>query len=346
MYLIESKRDGEWIYDPGVAMALQEYVKDHIFLDDDVLFPYMMQPAVQIGKFQNAYEEINQPYMDEHDIKIIRRETGGGAIYLDDRNMSFCFLFNGNNDIYGNYTRLYEPAIKALQKLGVVNLEQKGRNDLVLDGKKISGAAMTLQNGRIYAGYSLLLDPNYEAMVSVLNPNQKKIESHGIQSVRSRVGSIRPYLATEHQEMTVWEFTDYMICQLLEIDDISQAKRYELTSKDWAGVDKIAAEKYNNWDWNYGRFKQFEYRLTERFSIGTISIGLSIEHAKIAAIQITGDFFGTKDVKEVEEALVGERLRKADLLKSLEMLDLINYFGKLTKEELVNFMLSIPTVEV
>ena len=343
MYLIESKRDGEWIYDPGMAMALQEYVKDHIFLDDDVLFPYMMRPAVQIGKFQNAYEEVNQPYMDEHDIKIIRRETGGGAIYLDDHNMSFCFLFDGNNNIFGNYKRLYEPAIKALQKLGVDQVEQKGRNDLILDGKKISGAAMTLKKGRIYAGYSLLLDPNYEAMVSVLNPNQKKIESHGIQSIRSRVGSIRPHLAPEHEEMTVWEFTDYMICQLLEVDDVTQAKRYELTPEDWAEVDKIAAEKYNNWDWNYGRFDQFEYRLTERFPIGTISVSLTIEHAKIAAIQITGDFFGTKDIKEIEEVLVGVRLRKEDLLSTLEPLDLGNYFGNLTKEELSGFILSEKT---
>lgn len=345
MYLIESKRDGEWIYDPGMTMALQEYVKDHIFLDEDVLFPYMMHPAVQIGKYQNAYEEVNQPYMDEHEIKIIRRVTGGGAIYLDDRNMSFSFLFDGNSDINGNYGRLYEPAIKALQKLGVDNLEQKGRNDLVLDGKKISGAAMMLQDGRVYAGYSLLLDPNYEAMVSVLNPNLKKIEAHGIQSVRSRVGSIRPHLAPEYQAMTVWDFTEYMICQLLEIDDMTQAKRYELTPEDWAGVDKIAAEKYSNWDWNYGRFKQFEYRLTDRFPIGTISIGLSIEHAKISAIQITGDFFGTKDVKEVEAALMGIRLRKDDLLNALEPLDLASYFGNLTKEALVNYMLGTPTVE-
>ncbi|MBP2079152.1 lipoate--protein ligase [Oceanobacillus polygoni] len=340
MYLIESKRNGEWIYDPGMAMALQEYVKDHIFLDDDVLFPYMMQPAVQIGKFQNAYEEVNQPYMDAHDIKIIRRETGGGAIYLDDRNMSFCFLFDGSTDIHGNYARLYEPVVKALENLGVDQLEQKGRNDLVLDGKKVSGAAMTLQNGRIYAGYSLLLDPNYEAMVSVLNPNQKKIKSHGIQSVRSRVGSIRPHLAPEYREMTVWEFTDYIICQLLEINDVSEAKRYELTPEDWAGVDKIAADKYNNWDWNYGRFQQFEYRLTERFPIGTISVGLTIEHAKITAIQISGDFFGTKNIKDVEEVLVGVRLRKEDLLNALDSLELANYFGNLTKEEFVSFILS------
>ncbi|UJL46647.1 lipoate--protein ligase [Virgibacillus sp. NKC19-16] len=340
MYLIESKRNGEWIYDPGMVMALQDYVKDHIFLDDDVLFAYMMHPAVQIGKFQNAYEEVNQPYMDAHDIKIIRRESGGGAIYLDDRNMSFCFLFDGSTDIYGNYARLYEPVVKALENLGVDNVEYKGRNDLVLDGKKISGSAMTLQKGRVYAGYSLLLDPNYEAIVSVLNPNQKKIEAHGIQSVRSRIGSIRPYLAPEYQEMTVWEFTDYMICQLLEVNDVSEAKRYELTPEDWAGVDKIAAEKYHNWDWNYGRFHQFEYSLTERFPIGTISVGLGVEHAKIASIQITGDFFGSKEIKEVEEALVGVRLRKEDLLNALEPLDLANYFGKLTKEEFVSFILS------
>lgn len=345
MYLIESKRNGEWIYDPGMAMALQEYVKDHIFLDDDVLFPYMMHPVVQIGKYQNAYEEVNQPYMDEHGIKIVRRESGGGAIYLDDRNMSFCFLFDGNQDIFGNYGRLYEPAIKALEKLGVHCVEQKGRNDLVLDGKKISGAAMTVQKGRVYCGYSLLLDPNYEAMVSVLNPNLKKIESHGIQSVRSRVGAIRPYLAPEFQDMTVWDFTDYMICQLLGIDNISQAKRYELTPEDWAGVDKIAREKYNNWDWNYGRFKEFEYHVTERFPIGTISIGLSVEHAKIAAIQITGDFFGTQDVKEVEEALLGKRLRKDELLEASGQLDLTKYFGDLTKEAFVNYMLSVPAVK-
>lgn len=342
MYLIESKRNGEWVYDPGTAMAVQEYVKDHIFLDDDVVFPYMMYPAVQIGKFQNAYEEVNQPYMDEHGIKLIRRETGGGAIYLDDRNMSFSFLFDGSNDIYGNYGKLYEPAIETLKKLGVDEnlLEQKGRNDLVLDGKKISGAAMTVQNGRVYAGYSLLLDPNYEAMVTVLNPNQKKIESHGIQSVRSRVGTIRPYVADEYKDMTVEEFTDFMLKQLLEVNDLDDAKRYVLTEEDWANIDQIASEKYNNWDWNYGRFQKFEYKVTERFPIGTVTVGLTIEHGKIAEIQITGDFFGTKDVKEVEDALLGKRLKKDELLSALAPLDLANYFGELSKEDFVTFVLS------
>src|SRR5699024_5500237 len=117
MYLIDSMRNGEWIYDPGMSMALQDYVKDHLFLDDDILFPYMIQPDIQIGRYQNDYEEINQPYMDKHYIKLISHETSGSAMNMDYQNMSFSFLITGDNNINGNYARLYEPAIKALEKL-------------------------------------------------------------------------------------------------------------------------------------------------------------------------------------------------------------------------------------
>lgn len=343
MYLILPKRNGKWIYDPSISMAIQVYVKDHLFLDDDVLFPYMMDPVVQIGKYQNAYEEINQPYIDEHHIKTLRRDTGGGAIYLDDKNMSFCFLLEGDQDIFGNYKRLFEPSVKGLEKLGVSKLEQKGRNDLLLDGKKISGAAMTLENNRIYAGYSLLLDPNYEAMVSALNPNQKKIQSHGIKSIRSRVGSIRPYLAQEYQSMDVWEFTDFMMCEILGIDHIDEAKQYILTEDDWEKIDKLAKEKYNNWDWTYGSFQHFEYDIGERFPIGTINFGLSITQGKIAKIKITGDFFGKKEISDIEHALVDTRLKKNELIEALQAFDLTDYFGDITAEDLVNVILSIPT---
>lgn len=199
---------------------------------------------------------------------------------------------------------------------------------------------MTVHNGRVYAGFSLLLDPNFERMVLALSPNQKKISSHGIQSIRSRVGSLRPYLAPEHQDISVSDFTDYMICHLVGVSSIEEAKRYELTAEDWATIDKLAAEKYNNWDWNYGRFKEFEYQLTERFPVGTVSIGIQVEHGKIADMQIGGDFFATKDIQDVEKLLIGTRLKKDDLLEALSAIDLANYLGKLTKEEFVQFMLS------
>src|SRR5699024_5756786 len=132
MYLIEPKRHGAWVYDPGISMALQEYVKDHIFLDDDVLFTYMMNPVVQRGKFQNPYEQVKKPYIEANEIQFVSRVNVGGSIYVDDRNMSFCFLLDGDKDFNGNYALLYEPVMKVLKKLGVHQLEQKGRNDLDL----------------------------------------------------------------------------------------------------------------------------------------------------------------------------------------------------------------------
>src|SRR5699024_8913944 len=207
MYLIESKRDGKWIMDPGLAMAFQEYIKTEIVLDETILMPYIMQPAIQIGKFQNAYEEVNVPYLEENDLKIVRRETGGGAIYLDERNMRFSFLFNDDDqNLYGNYKKLYARAVDALKKLGVRDLGPEGGKDSVVVHEKVSGAAMRLYEGRIYAGFSLLTDPNYEAMVAALNPNQKRITSYGIKSIRSRVGSLRDYFNEEYQQITLDDF--------------------------------------------------------------------------------------------------------------------------------------------
>lgn len=347
MYLIEPKRNGEWVYDQGISMAIQAYIRDEVFLDDDIIFPYMVSPSIQIGLNQNAYEEVNQPFMDEHNIGLVRRETGGGAIYLDDRNMSFCYLLNSDdgktNDIFGNYKKLYEPIVKVLEKMGVKGLEQQGRNDLTLNGRKISGAAMAVVHDRVYAGYSLLLDPNYDVMDAVLNPNAKKISSHGVKSVRSRVGTLRDALDPKYQDITVWEFTDKILKELLDVEDLSQAKRYELTDTDWQAIDQIAEERYNNWDWNYGRFREFEYQVDERFEgVGTLHIGLKIQQATISEIQINGDFFGLKPKSELEDALKGAKLAKASLQEALAEVDVGEYINKMKNEDLVNFILEIP----
>lgn len=341
MYLIEPIKNGERVYDHGLIMAIQDYFRNHFSLDEEILFPSLSKPTVQIGKFQNAYEEVNQAYMDEHNIQLVRRNIGGGAIYVDDRNMNFSLIQRAEENIYGNYQRLFEPVIAALNKLGVEGVEQRGRNDLVLHNKKIGGSAMTVKDGWVYSGYTLLLDPDYKTLGSVLTPNEKKIQSHAIQSVRSRVGAIRPYLSEEYKNMTVWEFADYMICEFLNIENKSQAKRYELTKEDWDQIENIAQKTYNNWDWNYGRFQEFTYELTKRFpSVGTITVGLDIEHAKIAKIKITGDFFSVRDIEPIEEALIGIRLRKADIVEALQSFSLKDYFGDIDVERFAEFLLN------
>ncbi|MBZ8172019.1 lipoate--protein ligase [Staphylococcus cohnii] len=340
MYLIEPIRNGEYITDGAVNTAMQVYVSQNIFLDDDILLPYYCDPKVEIGRFQNTAVEINQDYIDEHGIQVMRRETGGGAVYVDRGAVNMCCLLQNDNSIYGDFQKFYEPAIQALHNLGATEVVQSGRNDLEINGKKISGAAMTLINGRIYGGYSLLLDVDYEAMIKVLKPNRKKIESKGIKSVRSRVGSIRDNLAIEYQNITIHEFKDLMIKQLLGLDDINDVKRYELSEADWHAIDEMVAKKYKNWEWNYGRSPRYEYNRDAKLAAGTIDITLAVEQGRIVACRIYGDFFGQGEIKEVEQQLIGVRVVKADLLDALSEIDIPYYFGKTSAEELVELILS------
>lgn len=340
MYLIEPIRNGEYITDGAVALAMQVYVNQHIFLGEDILFPYYCDPKVEIGRFQNTAIEINQDYVDEHDIQVVRRDTGGGAVYVDRGAVNMCCILEQDTTIYGDFQRFYEPAIEALHRLGATNVVQSGRNDLAIHDKKISGAAMTLINNRIYGGYSLLLDVDYEPMVNVLKPNRKKIESKGIKSVRARVGQIRDHLDENYRNITIEEFKDLMVKQILNIDDMKDAKRYELTDEDWAAIDELTEKKYKNWDWNYGRSPRYEYNRSERLSSGTVDITISVERNRIADCRIFGDFFGQGDIHEVEEALKGTKMTRADLLETLNALDLTYYFGKITAEELTDMILS------
>lgn len=342
MILIEMKRDGEMVYTPGVDMAMQEYVRENIFLDDDILMPYSTSPQVQMGRYQNAVKEINREYMEENDIKLSRRDTGGGAIYLDRGNTSFCYLFNTtdtNTDL--NFKKLYQPVVDILHELGATEVEISGRNDLTINGKKISGAAMSLDGDRIYGGHSLQLDVDVESMVNALTPNRKKIESKGIDSVRSRVESIRPYLDEEYQDLTSQEFHDLFTCKLLGVDSLDEAKKYVLTEEDWAAIDKRCEEKWLNPEWLYGENPKYEYMRDARIEgVGTFEVQVSVKKGKISDINIFGDFFGSESIKEVEDALIGTPDNRGKVEEVLSNMDLTPYFNAQIDKELAELITS------
>ncbi|PMB83733.1 lipoate--protein ligase [Dolosicoccus paucivorans] len=337
MKLIQNKRNGEYFYDAGVDMAMQDYIIHHLDVDDDLIFPYLSEPKVQIGRYQNTKKEIDLAFAKAHDIKISRRDTGGGALYIDEGSPAFCYIFK-DTSMYADYAKLYEPVIEVLKELGVKDVKMAGRNDLEVDGYKISGAAMRKVKGKVHAGYSVLIDVDYDTLGQVLTPDNQKITSKGIDSIRKRVRGIREFLAPEYQDLTHQEIVDLITCRILGVDHLEEAPVYQLSKDDWAVIDQACEDKYQNWQWNYGQDPVYEQVKHRKFSGGLVEIHLNVDKGRIRHIKIYGDFFGSEDIKDVETLLTGQRLKEEDLAKALHSIQLNEYFGYVTADELVQLL--------
>ncbi|MDF9627927.1 lipoate--protein ligase [Mesomycoplasma ovipneumoniae] len=343
MYLIEPKRDGKWVFDGAILLAIQYWAIKNLKLDETIVFPYICDPHVQIGYFQNPSVEVNLELLKQKNIEVVRRDTGGGAIYLDRNGVNFCFSFpyEKNKNLLGNYAQFYDPVIKVLQNLGIKNVQFSGKNDLQIEGKKVSGAAMSLVNDRIYAGFSLLYDVDFDFIGKILTPNQKKIEAKGIKSVSQRVTNLKNKLSEEYQNFSIFEMKDLILTEFLKVNSEEKFKKYELTDSDWVQIDKMVAEKYKNWDFVWGLSPNYSFNRSIRTKVGTITFSLEIDEGKISKIKISGDFFPKKSLLELENFLIGTKLTQDQLLNRLKDAKLDDYFSqKVDEEEICNLLLS------
>lgn len=348
MILIEPIRNGKYIKDGAYWLAIQIWAQKHLKLNDTIVFPTVADPHIQLGYFQNAEVEVNHQFLKSRNIEIVRRDTGGGAIYIDSNAVNVCFLipYDPKNNILGNYQKFYEPAIAVLKDLGAKDVIQSGKNDLTIDKRKVSGAAMMLIDDIIYGGFSLLYKVDYDSMVQALNPNRKKIASKGVQSVRQRVGQLSEYFDKEYQNLDIFEFKDLFIKKFFKVDSLDQIKRYYLSDEEWAQIDELVNTKYKNWDWTYGKSPRYEYNRDARLPIGTINFSLAVEEGKIAKCKISGDFFAKKDIGELEASLLGTKMRFEDLVVAFKKAKLNDYFFvALDEEEIARIILDINKYE-
>ncbi|AHH45305.1 lipoate--protein ligase [Mesomycoplasma bovoculi] len=342
MILIEPIRNGKWIKDGAYLIAIQYWAIENLDPEDTIVFPYICDAHVQIGYFQNPELEVNFDYLEANKLSIVRRDTGGGAIYIDDLAANFCFSFpyRKHPSLLSNYGELYAPIVEILQDLGAKNVNFSGKNDLIIDGKKVSGAAMSLNGNRIYAGYSLLYDIDFDSLEKILRPNRKKIEAKGITSVRQRVAKIKEYLKPEFANLNAFEFKD-LILDKLEKKSLQSFQKYQLSDQDWSQIDDLIQKKYKNWDWTFGTSPAYSYNRDARLSIGTINFSFEIENFRISKVKISGDFFVKKSLESLEKALQGCKLEQNELQKALETIDLENlFFTKITAQEIIDVILS------
>lgn len=325
-------------HDPRVNLAIETFLLQEMPLEEPILLFYINEPSIIIGRNQNTIEEINREYVEEHGIHVVRRLSGGGAVYHDFGNLNFSFIMPDDGDSFRDFAKVTKPIIQALHELGISGAELKGRNDLVIDGLKFSGNAMYATNGRMFAHGTIMFDSDIDEVVNALKVKKEKIESKGIKSIRSRVTNIKPFLPEEKQGMTTEEFREDILLKIFGVSSVEDVKTYELTEKDWEKINQISEQYYRNWDWNYGKSPDFNFSRQKRFSIGSIEVHLNVSEGIIEDVKIFGDFFSLGDIKDVEQVLTGIKYDKATLQEAVETIDIKKYFGAIEAQDLLELL--------
>lgn len=320
--------------DPALNLALEEYVLRSLPDDDSYLLFYINSPSIIIGKNQNTLEEINAEYVERNGIHVVRRLSGGGAVYHDLGNLNFSFIMKDDGQSFHNFKKFTEPVVRALRKLGV-DAELSGRNDLQVGERKISGNAQFSTRGKMFSHGTLLFNSEIENVVSALKANPEKYASKATKSIRSRVANITEFL---QEPLTIEQFRQHILESIFE--DEAEIPYYELTEEDWANVHKLADERYRSWEWNYGRSPAFNMQQKKRIEgAGTFDVRLQVEEGVIAGASIYGDFFGRGDRNEVADKLIGTRYEASAISEVLNGIDLAFYFGAVTKEQFMELLL-------
>ncbi len=288
-------------HDAYFNLASEEYLLKHT--DGYYFYLWINSPAVIVGVNQNAIQEVNLSFTESNGIKVVRRLTGGGAVYHDGGNLCYTVIapFDETKD---NYRAFTNPVIEYLNSLGVL-AEFSGRNDITVNGQKISGNAQTVYKNRIMHHGTILFNTDFSVLSKALNPSKLKIESKGIKSVRARVTNVSEYLK---YNMTIAEFKNGLAQRLKKDCDVK-----EFSADEICKIQKLVDEKYSRYEWNIGNSPKGKNTFTAKFPFGIISINFDTEKGLVKAPKIFGDFFSKRDIAGLETSLDGVRFTKTDV---------------------------------
>ena len=326
--------DNGGITDAHHNLALEEYVLRNKLGDEDALLFYVNDPAIIIGRNQNTIEEIDPDVVAARGIRVVRRVSGGGAVYHDLGNLNFSFMTRDVSGRFNRYDKFNGPVVEVLRSLGVP-AEIGGRNDILVDGRKISGNAQFASHDRMFSHGTLLLDSDLDHITAALRPRPGKVESKGMKSVRSRVANISEFLAAP---IDVDELRELILEQIFGTRDRSRIPTIPLDDADRRAIDELLEKKYRTWEWNYGQNPPSNIERAHRFPAGELDVRLYVEKGRIASIRIFGDFMGRREVSEIEERLVGLPYDAAVITSALSDFDLSLYFGAIPVEEAMRLL--------
>lgn len=314
--------------DPAYNVALEAYAFQKLTDIDEIFILWINEPAIIIGRHQNTIQEINKEFIDKNGIHVVRRLSGGGAVYHDLNNLNYTIISNNTQEGAFDFQTFSKPVIDTLAKLGV-KAEFTGRNDLEINGQKFAGNAQAYYKGRMMHHGCLLFDVDMSVLGQALKVSKDKIESKGIKSVRARVTNIVDHLS---DKITVQEFSDAILAQVKE--EYPEMDEYVLSDAELSEIKAMRDNQFATWDWTYGKAPEYTIERGVRYPAGKITTYANVENSTIKSVKIFGDFFGVKPVDDIEKMLEGVRYDYKDVLAALKTVDTSQYFSRMTPEEI------------
>lgn len=268
--------------DPYFCLAAEEYLLKNF--SEDIFMLWQSEKAVVVGKHQNAMAEINHRFVSENNIAVCRRISGGGTVFHDAGNVNFTYIKNVKSTAEISFKQFTEPVVKALAKLGI-EATTSGRNDLLINGLKISGNAEHVYKNRVLHHGTLLFNSDLENLGQAIKVAPGKYESKAVQSNRSPVANISQFLQTP---MTTGEFIQFLLDFILEN---SENSFYFLNENDIQTIEKLSAEKFKTWEWNFGYSPKYSFKNVVEIEGKILKIEMVVEKGIIVELEIEGDYF-------------------------------------------------------
>ncbi len=312
--------------DPCYNLAYEEHLLKNR-REGNILMLWQNANTVVVGLNQNTAEEINSAFVKENGITVVRRTTGGGAVYHDLGNLNYSFITDLGDAASMSISQFSLPVCRALASMGVA-AEVSGRNDIVVNGKKISGVAQRIYKDRILHHGTLLFNSDPMMVSGALNADKEKFESKSAKSVSARIGNIKDFLK---EDLSINEFWNRLRIELSRDESILGA----LAPEEQRQIEAQASAKYRSWDWTYGKSPEYSFKNRVRYPGGTLEVRLNVEHGIIKNISFFGDFMAVKDNDEAVAAVIGQKLRECDVRKALAGTDIAAAFGGITVDEIV-----------
>ena len=320
--------------DAARNLAAEQVIFDTLPRGKSCFLLWQNRSAVVIGRHQDALAEIDRAFVEANGIQLVRRLSGGGAVYHDLGNLNYSVITDARGSMAPDMAAFCQPVLRLLHRLGVP-AALSGRNDMTVNGQKFSGSAQHLYKGRVLHHGTLLIDSDLSVVSRALRVDPEKIRSKGLASVRSRVTNLRPFLP---EEIDLPRFRDLLLEEVLAAHP---GEELLLSPEQLRQIEELSENRYRSWDWTVGSSPPCSLIRRQRFEgCGTIEARMQIEHGRIAAISFCGDFFSAEEPEALAACLQSLPLSREAIRTALEGQDVSRFFLGLREEQLISLLCS------